>query len=196
MPLLPLEPFLFPDDLLSNSARGAEAAARWWVLHTRPRCEKTLARKFIEGSVPFFLPLYQRQWSTRGRRFCSHVPLFPGYVFLHGDEDARRAALVTNLVAQVLPVADSHRLHADLVRVHRLIVSGAPLTPEPSLQPGQQVEIVEGPLVGLRGTIIRQGANSRFLVEVQFLKAGVSVDIAGRMIRPLASPEAAESPAA
>ena len=86
MPLLPAEPFVFPDDLLSSPAAADTAAgACWWVLHTRPRAEKTLARKCLRRRLPFFLPLHKRQWRNRGRLFCSHTPLFPGYVFLHGD---------------------------------------------------------------------------------------------------------------
>src|SRR5262249_38263255 len=69
MPLLPLEPYLFPDDLLNQAPEGPEAAGRWWVLHTRPRCEKALSRKLLGGKLPFFLPLYQRQWVNQGRRF-------------------------------------------------------------------------------------------------------------------------------
>jgi transcriptional antiterminator RfaH len=196
MPLLPLEPYLFPEDLLSQPPGCTEAPGRWWVLHTRPRCEKSLARKLLGGKIPFFLPLYQRQWAAQGRRFRSYMPLFPGYVFLHGDEEARLAALVTNQVAQVLPVADQHQLHADLARVNHLIVSGMPLAPEATLQPGTRVEIVEGPLAGLRGKVIREGTNCRFLVAVQFLRAGVSVDVERRVLRPLDECEAAGSPAA
>src|SRR5262249_43936611 len=154
-----------------------------------------LARKLLGGKVAFFLPLYQRQWAAQGRRFRSYVPLFPGYVFLHGDEEARLAALGTNQVAPGLPVPDQHPLHADLARVNHLIASGMPLAPEADLQPGTRVEIVEGPLAGLHGKVLREGANCRFLVEVQFLNAGVSVDVERRVLRPLEGCDAG-SPAA
>jgi transcriptional antiterminator RfaH len=196
MPLLPLEPFVFPDDLLSSPGSCLETSDRWWVLHTRPRCEKALARKCMQGRIPFFLPLYRHHWSTGGRRFCSHMPLFPGYVFLYGDGDARLAALTTNLVAHILPVADQDQLHADLIRVYQMVTSGVSLAAEQRLQPGQRVEIVEGPLTGLEGTIVRQGARCRFVVEVQFLKAGVSVELEGWMVRPRECGEPMGVPAA
>jgi transcriptional antiterminator RfaH len=195
MPLLPLEPFLFPNDLLQNRVAESEGPGRWWVLHTRPRCEKALARKFMDGRIPFFLPLSHRQWSTGGRRFSSYMPLFPSYVFLHGDADARHAALATNMVAYVLPVTDQRQLHTDLVRVYQMVTSGAPLTAEARLQPGRRVEIVQGPLTGLEGTILRQGKQCRLLVEVQFLKAGVSVELEEWMVRPLDRLQSAEAPA-
>lgn len=194
MPLLPPEPFVFPDDLLSAPAATQAAPpdplapARWWVLHTRPRAEKALARRILSQAVSFFLPLYQRQWRSRGRLLSSHLPLFPGYLFLHGDERARLRALETNLVAQCLPVSDQGQLWDDLVRVYRLMATGSPLSPEDRLQPGTRVEIISGPLAGLEGTILRKGKHLKFYVEVQFLQQGVSAEIESWMFQPLEGP--------
>ena len=195
MPLLPLEPFVFPDDLLTNPECNPDDQGRWWVLHSRPRAEKALARRLFSGNLSYFLPLYKRQWRNRGRFLCSHVPLFPGYVFLYGDSQARLQALTTNLLAGVLHVDDQPQLQADLVRVFRLMATGEPLGPEERLQPGTPVEIVSGPLAGLEGKVLRRGKNLRFSVEIEFLQRGVSVDIEGWMIQPLcgSGPEAMAS---
>jgi transcription antitermination factor NusG len=186
MPLLALEPFLHPEDLLSNPAYKSQDDAQWWVLHTRPRAEKALARRFIGRDVPFFLPLYQKRWRSGGRLQTSHLPLFPGYVFLHGDSQVRLAALETNLVANVLPVVDQRRLHADLAAVHRLMESGSPLIPEDRLKPGTPVVITQGSLSGLRGKILNAEHNCRFVIEVQLLQRGASVEIESWMIAPAA----------
>jgi transcriptional antiterminator RfaH len=189
MPLLPQEPYLHPEGLLNGPGPtpGADDP-RWWVLHTRPRSEKALARGFLARSVAFFLPLYHRQWSNRGRLFASHLPLFPGYVFLHGDERARLHALETNLVVQVLPVADQPELHADLARVLHLMRTDAPLAPEQRLQPGDPVEVIAGPLAGLEGKVLRRGRQLRFVIEVHLLRQGVSAEVEPWMIRPLGRP--------
>lgn len=187
MPLLPLEPFLYPEDLLSQTTTAAADPPRWWVLHTRPRTEKCLARRFLARNLAFFLPLYQRQWRSRGRLLSSYVPLFPGYIFLHGDYQTRLAALETNRVARCLPVEDQDRLHAELARVYHLMAAGEPLAPEDRLQPGARVEIIHGPLAGLEGKVLRRGKQLRFFVEVQLLQRGVSVEIENWMIQPLDS---------
>jgi transcription antitermination factor NusG len=189
MPLRPSEPCVFPEDLLSGPLPEA-AATRWWVLHTRPRAEKTLARRFFQQRTAFYLPCHKRQWRNRGRLFASFLPLFPGYVFLHGDHDARLDALQTNLVVQCLPVADQRELHDDLARVQHLIATEAPLTPEERLQPGTPVVITSGALAGLTGKVLRRGKELRLLIEVRFLQRGVSVEIETWMIEPLRGPEA------
>src|SRR5262245_18698998 len=173
MPLLAPEPFVYPETLLDPTVE-ATGSRRGGALHTRPRAEKALARKFLDQQVPFFLPVYQKQWRNKGRLFRSQLPLFPGYVFLHGDTDTRLAALETNLVAHVLPGDDQPRLHADLHRVHRLITTGAPISPEERLEPGDGVEIIKGPFAGLEGKLIRRGTQLRLFVEVQFVRRAVS----------------------
>jgi transcriptional antiterminator RfaH len=188
MPLLPLEPFVFPDDLLEQPAADPEESARWWVLHTKPRAEKSLARRLLRSSTPFFLPLCKRQWRHRGRLLRSYVPLFPGYVFLRADSPFVFRTVETNLVARVLHVEDQTQLHSDLSRVYCLIATDAPLTPEERLKPGALVEITSGPLAGLEGKVLRRGKQLKFIVEVQFLQSGVSVEIESWMIEPRSTP--------
>src|SRR5262245_56820468 len=185
MPLLPLDPLLSPADLLGPLESLGVLGGAWWVLHTRPRAEKSVARQLFRRRLPFFLPLYPREGWSRGRLLRSYLPLFTGYVFLRGDREARLEALQTNLVARVLPVQDHEQLHKDLMQVHELIRSGLPMRPEDRLEPGRPVEIIAGPLAGLQGRLLRRCNQGRFLIEVQFLQRGVSVDIENWMIQAL-----------
>jgi transcriptional antiterminator RfaH len=183
MPLLPPEPHLFPADLLDPQT--ASSPGQWWVLHTRPRAEKALARRFWARHVPFFLPLHKRQRRGRSRTLTAYLPLFPSYVFVRGGAAERLAALETNLVARVLEVPDQAQLLADLGRVHRLMALGAPLTPEAAPAPGTPVRIASGPLAGMEGTVLRSGGQWRLLVEVRFLHQGVSVELETRALETL-----------
>jgi transcriptional antiterminator RfaH len=192
MPLLPLEPFVYPDSLLLAPAAvpSHESGPRWWVLHTKPRAEKALTRKLLQRGVPFFLPLHKRQWRNRGRLHSSYLPLFPSYVFLQAEHEGASRTLETNLIARILPVEDQKRLHSDLARVYSLITSGAALAPEDRLEPGTPVEITSGPLAGLEGKVLRRGKQLRFVVEVQFLQRGVSVEVESGMIQARQEPAA------
>jgi transcriptional antiterminator RfaH len=183
MPLLPAEPCVFPDSLLIEPDPSSDA--RWWVLHTRPRTEKALARALLGHHVPFFLPVYERTWRSGGRLQTSHLPLFPGYVFLRADPDGRTRALSTNYIANCLPVVDQARLRSELEQVHRLMTSEAPIGPEAHLVPGSPIRIIRGPLTGLEGKVIRKGKRIALVVEVQMLRRGVSVEIESWMVEPL-----------
>ncbi len=185
MPLLPLESFIYPADLLSTPRLGLEETSSWWVLHSRPRAEKTLARKLLEFRQDFFLPLYKKQWRNSGRSLTSYVPLFPGYVFLWGNEAARLKALQTKQVVRALPVPDGNQLWSDLARIHRLMECGAPVAPEDRLQPGMPALLTAGPLAGLQGKIVRRDKHMRFIIEVDFIQRGASIEVEGWMLQPL-----------
>jgi transcriptional antiterminator RfaH len=175
MPPLPREPNVFPADLLADEAAPDGGERCWWVLHTKPRQEKSLARQMHTAEVPFYLPLIARRTLVRGRPLEAHVPLFPGYLFLLADCEERVTALATQRVVRSLAVADQPRLRHDLWQVHRLIAAGAPVTPEQRLAPGAAVEVRSGPLAGLRGRIVRGASGRRFVVRVDFIQQGASV---------------------
>lgn len=185
MPVLTAEPAIFPDKLLDAPERTGGDAGQWWVLHTRPRQEKALARQLYERQVPYYLPTIGRRFRVRGRPMTSHVPLFPGYVFLLADREQRVTALSTNRVVRALPVVDQPMLWRDLAQIQRLIATGSPITPEERLMPGSAVEIKSGPLAGLKGIIVSHASGHRFIVAVDFIQRGASVTLDASYLQAL-----------
>jgi transcription antitermination factor NusG len=174
MPILSAEPQFFPDDLFVRGAEGSRDRS-WWLIHTKPRQEKSLSRHLHAASLPFYLPLVSKRLRVRNRTLTSYTPLFPGYVFLlaHGEE--RVAAFSTNRIVRAIPVVDQEKLWRDLNQVQRLIFTGAPITPEGRLTVGTVVDIRTGPLAGLRGKILKTVTGRRFVVEVDFIHRGASI---------------------
>ena len=175
VPVLPPEISLFPDNLFAEPATVKAGGRYWWVLHSKPRQEKSIARALVSDAIPFYLPLVAQRKKTRDRVICSQIPLFPGYVFLFGTREERTISLATNRIAKVLEVAKQEELWRDLTQVHRLIDTGVPIRPEGRLVVGTPIEITSGPLAGLKGTILKDGSRRRFLVQVDFLHQGASV---------------------
>ncbi|HEY2147169.1 MAG TPA: transcription termination/antitermination NusG family protein [Pirellulales bacterium] len=174
MPILAKEADLFPEHLLDDPAH--ESGSPWWALYTLPRREKDLMRRLRVMQIGFYSPLVERRnKSPAGRVRKSYVPLFPGYVFMRGDEEARHRALTTNCVSKTLAVADAEILSADLRQIRRLILSNVPLTPEARIQPGTPVRVRGGPLAGVEGVVVRRQNKERLLVAVRFLQQGASL---------------------
>ena len=157
-------------------------AGEWYVLHTKPRCEKSLARELFRQQIAHFLPTYTTRKRQNGRMQTAYLPLFTSYLFLKGTTQGRQKAFETNYVANAIPVHDQRRLQLDLERVHRLMSSDVPLGPEAKLIPGTPVSIIHGPLAGLEGKVIQRGNKLTFFIEVEMLGQGVSVEIENWMI--------------
>lgn len=182
MPVLPAEPDVFPDALLSDPTFASLEERVWWVVHTKPRQEKSVARYLHERQVPFYLPLIQKRWRLRNRPMTSYVPLFGSYVFLFGTREERVQAFTTNRIVRTLDVTDQTLLWNDLRQVQKLIASGEAVSPEDKLVPGATVEIKTGPLAGLKGKILKTATGRRFVVQVDFIQRGASVLLEDHMI--------------
>ena len=154
-----------------------EIIGDWWVLHTRPRCEKAIAGVLARRDVAYFLPLVRYRRTTRGRARFVDLPLFPGYIFVCGTWDSRETALRTNRVASVLEVGDQLRLRTDLRQIQTVIESGEPVDLYPSLRAGSRCRVRTGPLAGLEGTVLRRRGPWRVYVAVQFIGQSAELEL-------------------
>ena len=80
----------------------------------------------------------------------------------------------------LVPVPD-----AEIEGVRRILESTLPHNPHPSIQKGSLVEVIHGPLTGLRGTMIREGARTRFVISVNLIGQGVSVELDAADLVPI-----------
>ncbi len=64
-------------------------------------------------------------------------------------------------------------------------MSGAPLTIERRLSPGDRVRVRSGPLAGVEGTVLRRQGATRLVVAVNLLQQGASVDIDDCLLEPV-----------
>ena len=178
MPILPRQRDIFPADLLDPDFARGGPAVRWVAFYTLARREKDLVRKLEAAHIPFYCPLVKRRLRSPGGRVrCSHVPLFPGYVFSLVDDEQRRAALGTNTIARWLSVPDERMLVDDLRAIRRLVESERPLTPEARISPGQPVRVRSGALRGIEGTVVKRRGEQRLMVTVRFLNQAASIEL-------------------
>lgn len=174
MPLLPKETEVFPADLFDQTGKDLP----WFVVHVRSRQEKILARYLERCGVSFYLPQIEKVTRRRGRKLKSYAPLFPGYVFLRGGAEARALAWRSNVVANVIDVADQSLLYDELCQLRKLQLSGASVLPHLALIPGAPVRVMEGVFAGYTGVIVKEKDAERLIITISQLHRAVAVDLA------------------
>ena len=154
-------------------------ALHWYALRTRSRHEKLVRDQLTAQGVEPFLPLIERARQWKDRRKLVAFPLFPGYCFARFPVSLRVAVLSTKGVVQVLgnhdgpvPVPDE-----EIEAVRRLVTSTLPYDPHPYLREGMQVEVIRGPLAGVRGILLRKGTRARLVMGVTLIHQAVSVEL-------------------
>ncbi len=163
----------------------------WYALRTRSRHEKLVARQLATRGVEAFLPIVVRRqrWADRWKPVS--FPLFPGYCFgrfRHGRLEERRAVVTTVGVVQILgmhgevtPIPD-----AEIGTIRQVLDSGLAVDPHPYLKEGMSVEIVRGPLQGVRAVLIRKDRHARVVVSVHLIRQSASVELDAADVAPLA----------
>jgi transcription antitermination factor NusG len=178
MPILPAEPDVYPPDLWERKELAQDPEHRWWCLHAKPRQEKTVARHLWSQRLTYYLPQVVRESRTPGgRKLRSVIPLFAGYLFLHGSEYHRLEALRGDHLAGVLAVADQAQFETELRQIHQMLSSGLAVMPEPTYHVGTRVRILTGPLSGIEGTVVRRAKRDYFVAVVHFIHCGATVEL-------------------
>jgi len=157
-------------------------AGPWFVCHTRSRNEKALAADLSRIGVPHFLPVVRHRREHFGRVRRVDMPLFPGYVFICGDRQARDCAVRTNRIANILDVSDQEQLRSDLSRIYRVVNGDEPVDLHPRLQRGARCRVRRGTLAGLEGTVLRRPGPWRVYVGVEFLGQSAELEIDSELL--------------
>ncbi len=167
---------------MNGTSAGLEIQTTWYAVRTRPRHERVVKSLLTEKAFHVFLPEH-RVWSRRrDRRQLISVPLFPGYLFVATDSGLERLRRVkwTRGVVSILGVnGDPLPVpHHEMESLQILVASGEKMSPVSYLFPGNRVRVLEGPLAGVEGIVLRRGKRSCLVVSVDLLQRAVAVELA------------------
>jgi len=150
---------------------------QWFVVHTKSRNEKALAKDLARAEINYFLPMCWKTSHTKGRKFKSLLPLFTGYMFFNGNDDQRVEVLRTHRVANIIEVRDQQQLVKELSEIEQAIKAGADLKPDRYIEAGQLYQVTAGPLKGLKGIAQETTSEMRLMLNIDMLGQAASVEI-------------------
>ena len=152
---------------------------KWYVFYTKPRFEKKVDIKLKQLKLESFLPLYTaiRKWSDRKKKI--EVPLFPGYIFVRGDEKTRLIVLtVDGIVRSVIFKNEPAILRDEEINNIKLLISSNKIVDTLStITIGSKVKIVSGPLAGLEGRLSNIKGNNFFSLVLETINSSILVDV-------------------
>ena len=159
----------------------------WYAVWTRSRHEQVVRRQLEEKGYETFLPTVPGCSQWKDRRKAVEWPLFPGYCFSRFDPlDRVKVLSCSGAVSIVGFGGDITAIPAEeIADIRRLIATRLPYESCALLREGMMVEVVAGPLKGVAGRFVRQGARDRLILAVNLIGQGVSVDIGAADVRPM-----------
>jgi len=160
--------------------KNASSEDKWYALYTRPRAEKLVFQRLVEENIETFLPLQKtyRMWSDR--RKLVEKPLLSSYIFVKTNSKNFPRVYKTNGVVKFIsfegqPVSIPQN-QIDNLRL--LINSDAEIeVTSEKFAPGDNVEVINGSLIGLTGELIRIGSKNRVVVRIDRLDQNLILKI-------------------
>ena len=152
---------------------------RWYALKTRSRHEKRVRDQLLLRDIDTFLPLCEswRQWKDRKKKI--ELPLFPGYCFARFPLVERLRVLNVLGVAHLVSIKGRPEpiMEDELNASKQLVSTKLEYDPHPFLEEGMDVEVVRGPLAGVRGKLLRKDRVTRLVLAVTLVRQAAVVEI-------------------
>ncbi len=153
----------------------------WYAVTTRSRQEKAAASMLEALGIQPFLPMTAElhQWSDRKQ--VVHLPLFPGYLFVHINPSLEAALRVRKVPAIVdfvgnhsgpLPIPDRQ-----IEDVRTVLARKVPCSPHSFLQAGDRVRVVRGALAGIEGRFVRNGSKGQLIISIEMIQRSLALTV-------------------
>ena len=173
-----------------REAPGTNSHLPWFAVRVKSNYEKPVSTTLRGKGFEEFAPMYRvkRQWSDRIK--VVDLPLFPGYLFCRLDLNKRLPLLTTPGFLYLVgkgktpePVDES-----EIIAIQRVVSSGLPVAPWPSVVVGQKVRLERGPLRGVEGVVSKISDEHRIYVNATLLQRSVSVEVDPDWVRSVGGP--------
>ena len=165
---------------------GLENRPQWYALQTHSRHEKQVRDRLLAVGIEPLLPLGKqcRQWSDR--KVWTMLPLFSGYCFANFALARSLAVLQTPGVVRIVGTVRPEPIPAEEIAVLQQVSSVNPVTePCDYLTEGAWVEVIRGPLVGLRGQLVRRGGHDGLVIRSSLLHRAALIHIGTDEVVPV-----------
>ena len=147
----------------------------WYAVQTKPRQETLAADNLTRQGFITYLPLITQR--KRRRNQWTHITeaLFPRYLFIHADPDQQSLAPVRSTLGVAQLVRFGHLLRPvpdaiiAFLKQAENAQTGTRQDDDWPHQPGDRVEILNGPFAGLNGIFQTATGEERALVLLDLL---------------------------
>ena len=151
----------------------------WFAIQTLSRHEKVVRSQLEMRNVETFLPTMRRlsQWTDRKKEI--EVPLFSGYCFARFSLADRLPVLQSQGVVRVIGSGERPEPipEAEIESLRKLISSSSDYVCCPYLREGMVVEVIRGPLQGVKGRLVREARQCRLVLSISLIQRAVTVEI-------------------
>ena len=159
---------------------------KWYAVYTKSRCEKVVEKMLLAKKINVFLPIntYTKRWSRKVKQI--QKPLINGYVFVNIIKDEYIKVLETEHIVSFLKFGNEiisiPNEEIDILR--RIIGEEIELeTSVVSIEVGEEVEITQGNLLGMKGILVSKESKNKFSINLDALGINITLSIDAKLLK-------------
>lgn len=154
----------------------------WHVCYLKPKSEKTVQKKIEELQIEVFLPLIKHLRVYNNNRRTVYLPLFPGYIFVWIAPGYRHHITAFSEVYRFIKFKDEFaKIPEQEIKNLKLLVENITgqheISSEVTFQKGKNVEVTQGPFLGMKGKMIKRKGKQRIMVEIKAINQAISIEV-------------------
>lgn len=156
-----------------NSIGLANMETKWYAIATRYKCEKQVLKDLFLKQVDAYVPLIEkvRRYSKKIKKY--QIPLINCYVFVKIDDTERSKVLQTEHVINFIrPGKELTSIPQHEMDVLKRLVGDLDYEVQvlsEAFTEGDDVEIIKGPLLGLKGKLVSKENKNVVVINLENL---------------------------
>ena len=165
---------------------------RWFAVRTSARHEKMAARELKRDGIEHYVPLRQKVCDYDSKKVTRELPLVTGYVFVFIRRDEELTVLRNFYVRSFVRLGAERRCVTPAeIELLRTLSTDRQLDWQTiedvfTFEAGTPVEIISGPLAGVKGHYVSKKSKKTFIVALGSLNACLATcEVDPRMLMPL-----------
>lgn len=153
---------------LQDTEAVADQETAWYLVHCKPRQDERAEEHLLRQGYACYRPRLQRERLVRGRRQSVVESLFPGYLFIQLNPDSNWSPLRSTRGVNRLVRFGEYPLQVPSSLIDSL-QERTPSEPQPLLQPGDRVRIVDGSFAELEAIFLSMDGEERVVLLMKLL---------------------------
>ena len=165
---------------------------QWIVVRSKPRSEKVAHNELVKKNIEAYLPLLKERRKWTDRKKWVEFPLFSSYLFARIDIKDSIFVLQTQGVNTIVKFGKQIAIvQNSVIEAIRLAMEGGyELEPVEYFVEGNIVEVVAGPMKGVKGIVAKLKGQNRLIIKIDAIQQALSIQIESKFIRNLNSKNA------
>ena len=158
---------------------------KWYVIHTRPRQEERALENLTRQGYKAWMPWLEVE-KIRGGRITKVIePMFSRYLFIQLDQVTTNWGPIRSTLGVSKLVTFGNKA-ASISNEFVEILQRTPLQDSKHiLKQGDEVEIMQGPLKGVKGIFDQQDGELRAMILIELINQSHKVQVSMQELRPL-----------